>query len=63
MEHYEYHTARGKATLNRGDRKSLVALGQFETESAARACCENHYAKVRAFLLRMNKPVPQAFYL
>ncbi len=59
---YFYHTAQGKAVLNKGDDYKLVEIGKFKTEAQALEACKKHYEKARKALQNLNKPVPQAFF-
>ncbi len=60
---YFYHTARGIATLNKGDEYPLVKIGKFKNEAEALVACKAHYAKACKFLTNLGKPLPKAFYL
>lgn len=60
---YSYHTAQGNAVLHKGDDMPLVKIGKFKTEAEALKACKAHYAKASAFLEKVNKPVPQAFFM
>ena len=60
---YIYCTARGIATLSKSDDKPLVKIGKYKTEAEAKAACEKHYAKAKAFLERMGKPIPVAVFV
>ena len=59
---YVYHTAQGKATLNRGDDYPLIILGKFKTEAQALAACKAHYARACKALANLGKPAPYVFY-
>jgi hypothetical protein len=60
---YTYHSAQGSAVLNKGDDMPLIKIGKFKTEAEALKACKAHYAKASAFLEKVNKPVPQAFFM
>lgn len=60
---YFYHTAQGKAVLNKGDDKKLVYIGKFKTESEAIKACKNHYEKACKALSNLNKSIPEAFFM
>jgi hypothetical protein len=62
MSTYTYHTAQGKAVLNKGDDFPLVKIGTFKTESEAIAACKAHYAKACKALANFNKPIPSVFF-
>ena len=59
---YTYHTAQGKAVLNKGDDFKLVKIGAFKTECEAIAACKAHYTKACKALANLNKPLPQIFF-
>ena len=59
---YTYHTAQGKAVLNKGDDYPLIRIGTFKTEAQALEACRTHYAKACKALANLGKPVPQAFF-
>jgi hypothetical protein len=59
---YTYHTAQGKAVLNKGDNFKLVKIGNFKTEREAVEACKNHYAKACKALANFNKPIPSVFF-
>jgi hypothetical protein len=59
---YLYSTARGIATLNKGDDYKLVKLGKFKTEAEALAACKKHYVKASKALQNLGKQVPQALF-
>lgn len=59
---YTYHTAQGKAVLNKGDDSPLVKIGAFKTEAEAIEACKKHYAKACKALANFNKPVPTVFF-
>jgi hypothetical protein len=58
---YFYHTAQGKAVLNKGDDSKLVTIGKFKTEAEAIEACKKHYAKACKALTNLGKPVPAMF--
>lgn len=60
---YFYHTALGKAVLNKGDGYKLVVIGKFKTEAEATEACRKHYAKACKALANTGKPLPAAFFL
>lgn len=60
--HYIYHTAQGKAVLNKGDDYPLVKIGTFKTEAEAIEACKKHYAKACKALANFNKPIPSFFF-
>ena len=60
---YYYNTARGIATLNKGDDRPLVNLGLYKTETQALESCKKHFEKVCKALTNFGKPLPQARYL
>jgi hypothetical protein len=60
---YCYHTAGGKARLNKGDRAKVMDLGSFKGEAAAKAACEAHYAKACRMADAAKRARPTAFYL
>ena len=60
---YFYHTAQGNAVLDKGDDMHTVKIGKFKTEAEALKACKAHHAKASAFLEKVNKPVPQAFFM
>jgi hypothetical protein len=60
---YFYHTAQGKAVLNKGDDYKLVKIGKFKTEAEAKQACEAHYAKACRALENLGKPIPPAFFM
>jgi hypothetical protein len=59
---YTYHTAQGKAVLNKGDDFKLVKIGAFKTEREAIEACKAHYARACKALTNLNKPIPQIFF-
>ena len=59
---YTYHTAQGKAVLNKGDDFKLVKIGAFKTEQEAIEACKAHYARACRALTNLNKPIPQIFF-
>jgi hypothetical protein len=59
---YTYHTAQGKAVLNKGDDFKLVKIGSFKTELEAIEACKAHYAKACKALANFNKPIPSVFF-
>lgn len=59
---YTYFSARGVATLNRGDDRPLVQLGAFSCEVKARAACEKHFQLVCRGLRNLGKQVPEVHY-
>lgn len=59
---YTYHTAQGKAVLNKGDDFKLVRIGNFKTEKEAIQACKIHYSKACKALANFNKPIPQVFF-
>jgi hypothetical protein len=59
---YTYHTAQGKAVLNKGDNFKLVKIGSFKTEQEAVEACKTHYAKACKALANFNKPIPSVFF-
>lgn len=63
MQHYTYHTAQGKAVLNKGDYFPLVKIGTFKTEAEALEACKKHYAKACKALANFNKPIPPVFFV
>jgi hypothetical protein len=58
---YFYHTAQGKAILNKGDDYKLVTIGKFKTEAEAIEACKKHYAKACKALANLGKPAPAMF--
>lgn len=60
---YFYHTAQGKAVLNKGDDHRLIKIGTFKTEREAVEACKAHYAKACKALANLGKPIPQAFFM
>jgi len=60
---YFYNTARGEATLNKGDDSPLVRIGKFKNEQDAIAACRKHYRKACDTLTRFGKPIPEAFFM
>lgn len=60
---YFYHTAQGKAVLNKGDDHKLIKIGSFKTESEALTACRKHYDKACKALVNLGKPIPQAFFM
>jgi hypothetical protein len=60
---YYYHTANGKAVLNKGVNCKLKLIGKFNSEQEANKACEAHYNRVCAALTNFGKNIPQAFYL
>ncbi len=59
---YTYHTAQGKAVLNKGDDFKLVKIGVFKTEREAVEACKAHYAKACKALENFGKPIPSVFF-
>lgn len=60
---YMYHTAMGKAVLNKGDDFPLVKIGAFKTEAEAIEACKKHYTKACKALANFNKPIPAVLFL
>lgn len=60
---YFYHTAQGKAILNKGDNSKLVKIGIFKTEAEAVKACKVHYLKACKSLANLGKPLPEMFLL
>ena len=60
---YMYHTAMGKAVLNKGDDFPLVKIGAFKTEVEAIEACKKHYAKACKALANFNKPIPAVLFM
>lgn len=60
---YWYHTALGKAVLNKGDGKPLVHLGKFKSEREAAEACKRHHAKACATARNFDRPEPKAIFL
>lgn len=60
---YFYHTAQGKAILNKGGAHKLIQLGQFATERAATDACLAHHAKVCAAARNFGRAEPIAYYM
>lgn len=59
---YTYHTAQGKAVLNKGDDFPLVKIGAFKTEAEAIEACKKHYTKACKAVANFNKPIPSVFF-
>jgi hypothetical protein len=51
------------ATLNRGDHKALIRVGTFTLSCDADKACRKHHERAKAFLARVGKPVPEAFFI
>jgi hypothetical protein len=60
---YLYSTARGIATLNKGDDYKLVKLGKFNTEAEALVACKKHYDKATQAAQNLGVSVPQALFI
>jgi len=60
---YSYHTAQGKAVLNKGDDYKLITIGKFKTETEAIEACKKHYAKACKALINLGKPVPTILFM
>jgi hypothetical protein len=62
IRHYIYHTAQGRAVLNKGDDYKLVKIGTFKTEAQAVEACKAHYARACKALQNLGKPIPSVFF-
>jgi hypothetical protein len=60
---YTYHTAQGKAILNKGDDFKLVKIGLFKTEAEAKKACLAHYAKACNTLENFGRQLPSISFL
>lgn len=60
---YFYNTARGKATLQKGDDKPLKQLGVFKTEAEALTACKQHFAQACRAATNLGVKAPTAFFL
>jgi hypothetical protein len=60
---YWYHTAQGKAALNKGDGHALKQLGKFKTEREAVEACKRHHEKACAALRNLGQPEPVAHFM
>lgn len=60
---YFYHTAQGRAALNKGDSAPIKNLGKFRTEAEAKAACQAHYAKACRMADAAGRDRPTALYL
>jgi hypothetical protein len=60
---YSYHTAQGKAVLNKGDNYKIITIGKFKTEAEAIEACKKHYAKACKALINLGKPVPTILFM
>lgn len=60
---YYYHTANGKARLNKGDKHKIINLGDYRNETDAKAACVRHYEKACKAARNFDRPEPTALYL
>lgn len=60
---YTYCTARGLATVCRGDHQPVKVLGNFKSEAAALEACQKHFARACNFLKSQGKALPEAIYI
>lgn len=61
---YRYRTARGIATLNKGDDYKLIHLGYFKSEEEAKVACMTHYKKVcKAAAMNFNREIPELIFI
>lgn len=60
---YWYHTAGGKAVLNKGDGHQLKVIGKFKSEREAVDACKAHHAKACAMARNFERPEPVAKFL
>lgn len=62
MHPYIYCTARGLATLNKGDGSPIKKIGQYKTEQEAKAACLAHYDKASKAAANLGIEIPPCFF-
>lgn len=60
---YTYHTAQGKAMLNKGDEFKLIKIGAYKTEAEALAACKAHHAKACKAATNFGRSLPVAYFM
>ncbi len=63
MTTYYYHTANGRARLNKGDSAPIKSLGDYRNEQDAKAACQAHHAKACKAARNFDRPEPAALFM